>query len=581
MANSGLPPLIGVKDKAVSSVLQAIYSRINSIESGSGGGSKATYNSSSKTITNNTTSDEFAATEGNIAKILAAVSGQITQDKLWKDLSKRIDYIDAPETNLNSVNARIAAAQAVNGAKFIEITDSIEQLQTLDETLVKKVNEILVVDAGQASDIYLEQLARISADEVQATQILQLTSRMSTAEANISSESTARATATEAFTQQLNTQISQINSVDGKVTLANATIASNYTTLTNANTALSNSVTQLKTRLDGVGEVGLEQAFAVAATRTGALEAQYTVKIDNNGYVSGFGLASTSTSSGANARFYVNAQTFAVGDANADKANSILPFVITDGNVYIKEAMIGKLTAAKISSGTAKLLDGAAEVGSFGFGSVGGDLVLIDGISGIGQFTSARNSNFGLLVANTASGMALGVGTKGNEYAAAFVNEALDDVGGYSAPHRTYVALANQQFAINVVVGETYLRTTTVNGNITVTNGSFNGNLNGTSNDSGQLNGQSASYYATADHSHASEYLGINSTAAAATIAAKANNISATGWIQDGAVALSLGEVLVYTGIVGDPSAGFANPPNGWALLKTATGTTVKVPYWL
>lgn len=100
------------------------------------------------------------------------------------------------------------------------------------------------------------------------------------------------------------------------------------------------------------------------------LEGQYSVKIDNNGHVSGFGLSSTSTTAGPTSAFIVRADKFAVIDP-ADTGDGLgtttpsagnVPFFIQSGNTFIKSAMIedasitnakiGSLSADKISTGT-------------------------------------------------------------------------------------------------------------------------------------------------------------------------------------------------------------------------------------
>ena len=59
------------------------------------------------------------------------------------------------------------------------------------------------------------------------------------------------------------------------------------------------------------------------------LEAQYTVKIDNNGAVAGFGLASTTTASGSiTSEFLVNADRFAIMRGGSDTTAATVPFVV-------------------------------------------------------------------------------------------------------------------------------------------------------------------------------------------------------------------------------------------------------------
>lgn len=116
-----------------------------------------------------------------------------------------------------------------------------------------------------------------------------------------------------------------------------------------------------------IGRVGpaastaaLTEEASVRAGADGALQAQYTVKIDNNGYVSGFGLASTAPVDAAPfSEFIVKADRFAIGSPQGE----IIPFVVqtttttingetvTPG-VYMDAAYIknGTITSAKIGN---------------------------------------------------------------------------------------------------------------------------------------------------------------------------------------------------------------------------------------
>ena len=101
------------------------------------------------------------------------------------------------------------------------------------------------------------------------------------------------------------------------------------------------------------------QALTAVETEVNGLEAQYTVKIDSNGHVAGFGLATTLLNGTPTSAFIVRADKFAIIDpantgnnlTNTPSAD-IVPFVIDSGNTYIKMAMIkdAAITSAKIGS---------------------------------------------------------------------------------------------------------------------------------------------------------------------------------------------------------------------------------------
>jgi hypothetical protein len=119
------------------------------------------------------------------------------------------------------------------------------------------------------------------------------------------------------------------------------------------------------------------------ASADGSLFAQYTVKLDVNGYVSGFGLASTATNATPTSSFVVRSDSFSIASPSGPGITPIVPFItrttsttvngvtvpvgvymdaayiengsITNakiGNAAIDNAKIANLDAAKITTGT-------------------------------------------------------------------------------------------------------------------------------------------------------------------------------------------------------------------------------------
>ena len=143
---------------------------------------------------------------------------------------------------------------------------------------------------------------------------------------------------------------------------------------------LAKAVKQVSvTDADG-NTAALEQAFTAQKTLNDGLKLQYTVKLDVNGYVSGFGLASTLVNATPYSQFIFKADQFAFG---APGLSSVYPFVIQAsattvngvavpagvymdaayikngtitnvkiGNAAIDDAKIANLSAAKITAGT-------------------------------------------------------------------------------------------------------------------------------------------------------------------------------------------------------------------------------------
>lgn len=88
-------------------------------------------------------------------------------------------------------------------------------------------------------------------------------------------------------------------------------------------TGLVSQVTQVNSRLDNAGGSGItvEQKLVANSSAINGLYGSYTLKIDNNGVVSGFGLSSETVNGQVNSFFLVNADTF--GIVNSGEAKDV------------------------------------------------------------------------------------------------------------------------------------------------------------------------------------------------------------------------------------------------------------------
>ena len=133
-------------------------------------------------------------------------------------------------------------------------------------------------------------------------------------------------------------------------TLAYAAALSSLDLQVNANgTGLVDKVDGVQLRLNDIdgdsSNITMEQRFTAQSTDIGTLESRYTVKIDADGHVAGFGLASaTNAADGNTSQFFINADRFAivpeqVSSATASwAASTSYAFgaqVVYSGNLYV------------------------------------------------------------------------------------------------------------------------------------------------------------------------------------------------------------------------------------------------------
>ena len=122
--------------------------------------------------------------------------------------------------------------------------------------------------------------------------------------------------------------------------------------------ATASAVTSLQSAVGGATNTA-QQAFSLSQTINGKITSAWTVKVDANGYVAGFGFGLEGQNGSYSSDFYVRADRFAVGSPGAAK---VVPFFIENGMTYINNVVI-----KDASIGTAKIGDAAitsAKIGS-------------------------------------------------------------------------------------------------------------------------------------------------------------------------------------------------------------------------
>lgn len=197
-----------------------------------------------------------------------------------------------------------------------------------------------------------EATVRQTADTSLASQITTITASVNSNAAAIQTEITARVNGDNAVTSYVNTQLTTVN---GNI----SALQTQQTTTANNVSALSSTVTTLQASV-GTNTTAIQTEATARVTADNDIYSKYSVKIDTNGYVSGFGLISTANNSTPFSDFIVRADRFAIGSPSGPGITPKVPFTVlttTDasGNpagVYIDTAMIKNATigVAKITN---------------------------------------------------------------------------------------------------------------------------------------------------------------------------------------------------------------------------------------
>ena len=266
-------------------------------------------------------------TSADASKVLDLLNGQITESQLYQDLGAKIAKIGTIEIGLsNEIKNRVTAIKSVNDGLTQEIIDrkngDTDTLQVI--TTYKKSNDT-------AMTAVQNEIKTIVGDQ----------SAMST-----------KLDGVYAVVTPLTADSNKWTADSGSKAAASWTLQS---AIVDGNRVISERIDTVQTTVNGNTASIQTQQQSI-----NGLYAQYTVKLDVNGRVSGFGLASSSTQSD----FAIRADKFYIappeGTGKGDSPFMVLTSsqtingTVVPAGTYIKSAYIhdGSIDVAKIANAT-------------------------------------------------------------------------------------------------------------------------------------------------------------------------------------------------------------------------------------
>lgn len=296
----------------------------------------------------NVNSGDIAAIESDVTSLQTSVTG----------LNGTVS------TNSSAISALTTRVTAAEGSISVNSTD----ISSLDTSLTNLSASV----SGNSSAINaLSSTVTAQGNSISAnsSDITALNTSLTSVSSTVTANSNAISSLSSTVTSQGNSITANANDISALgVTVTNNTSgitanSTNITSLTSTVTSQGNDISALSSSLSTLSTtVGNNTAsISTQATSINGLEAQYTVKVDTNGYVSGFGLASTTTGATPTSEFIVNADRFAIGSPSG--LTEITPFIVQTSpttlngvsvptGVYISEAFIrnGAIANAKIGN---------------------------------------------------------------------------------------------------------------------------------------------------------------------------------------------------------------------------------------
>lgn len=230
----------------------------------------------------------------------------------------------------------------VNDDIAAQLSEEKQTRATADSALSASVTQLQAkVNNDITAAISNEQIARADADSAISAQVTSLQAKVNNdITAAINSEAVTRANADSALSGQITTLTSKVNANE-------AAITTEQQARTTADSALSSQLTTVSSRV-GNAETSITQQ----ATSIDGLKAQYTVKINSNGHVVGFGLASTATTGGGTAsEFSIVADRFKVVKPGTTSAIPVFMVDAALNRVVLQNAIVGNLQSDNYVSG--------------------------------------------------------------------------------------------------------------------------------------------------------------------------------------------------------------------------------------
>jgi hypothetical protein len=341
--------------------------------------------------------------EANFNTAVSQANARITTEEI-----ARANAVEAVASRVTEVEASYKKADSEALARV-----SVEELAraTADEALAARIETVQAdykaADANTQASVVREAYARATKDEALASQITTVTANYQAADAintaAISNEATARANADSALATQISSVSATANSKnktfyqssaptasatgdlwfdtangnkpfrwsgtawdpvdDGRIAVNTAAITSEQTARANADSALAADITTVGTTV-----AGHTSTLTTYGTSINGLQAKYGVKLDVNGYVSGFEQNNGSGTSD----FVITADKFKIVMPGTPGATPVVPFTVTSGLVQINGNLIvtGTITNSQLANlavETAKIANNAVTALSYSY----------------------------------------------------------------------------------------------------------------------------------------------------------------------------------------------------------------------
>jgi len=270
---------------------------------------------------------------------------------LQTEATTRADADTALSTSITTLASTVATNDSNQTAALqTEATTRADADTALSTSITTLASTVATNDSNQTAALQTEATTRANADTALASDITTLTASVAGNTSAIQTEATTRANADSALSSSISTVSAVANAKnksyrqasapttglvagdiwfdsddnnkayrysgtawvatdDARIATNAAAIQTEATTRANADTALASSITTVQASVAG-NTTAIQNEATARATADGVIEAKYTVKIDNAGHISGYGLISSANDATPTAEFGIRADNF-------------------------------------------------------------------------------------------------------------------------------------------------------------------------------------------------------------------------------------------------------------------------------
>jgi hypothetical protein len=342
---------------------------------------------------------DVTTAEGNITTNAGAISGLDTRVTTAEgSIVSQASDITALETTVNNGTTGVAANASGLSALTTRVTDN-------EDGVLVNAGAVTTLNATYTEDLHFRTQAEDENDDlidletsgtVELQDLTDFVAGSSAAIDSLTVQTFANENGIQTQAIQLTALESTVNDPTNGVVATAGALSSLSTTVSVIDGQVTSTAQDLTTLTTTVGEN--TASITTQATSIDGVEANYSVKIDNNNRITGFGLLSTTSGATPFSEFAVVADQFSIVSPDSTADTPIQPFTVTADKIYFGADVIvsGDLISTGTISADRLQIDGVM----FDTETVGGVTSLIIKESGINTsqiaesaITTARLSN--------------------------------------------------------------------------------------------------------------------------------------------------------------------------------------------